>query len=206
MFNGKLLALLVLFGTGGPTAAGPILSVDMDPVAPGVQTTLDVGLNSSFTIELMLNTDGQDILGVSFDLLPGTGSSGPMAATALRMNDALFGSGMFQTSILEAVLDDGSGQVSGSVARGLFGVPVNASALVVAAIDFTALEIGSFLMDLNNVHLSGAVGPDAPGIGAVTVSSVPAPGGVLLLLSGLGVWLGGGRRRCAIPSARRARA
>jgi hypothetical protein len=195
---GTLLAVLA-----APLAAAPILSIDMDPAAPGIQSTLKVFRGSDFTIDVVLDTDGESLNYIGFDLFPTGGSTGPLTATELRVNEGLFGSGISQTEVFLSTLDNGAGEIGVAVGMSLLGIPINGGGLFISSIDFVASTPGRFLLDLNDVVLRdflGEVASEPPTDGSVDVLSVPVPAVAILLAAGFPLLLC--MRICGLKEAR----
>ncbi|MBL4667233.1 MAG: hypothetical protein JKY04_07640 [Sneathiella sp.] len=92
----QAMAAVLLIGGGTNASAIPVISVDLDPTTPGIQTTLNVLAGSSFTLDLVLTGDGSSLFdafafaadfnssGAVLGLTGGTGmaTAGTIAGTA----------------------------------------------------------------------------------------------------------------------------
>jgi len=203
---------LILFGlaAASPALAVPIVSVDADPVAAGVQASAEVVVGSSFEIDIVVADVGPEALfGFQFTLL-----YDPGALLALTVVDG----GFLPAPIFEVDETLGIGFVSFSeitlAAAGATGGGV------LATLTFQALAEGGSLLDLvqssdpaATLILSGFLGfplcgspgsPPACGIGdgALTVVAdlpdgepIPEPSAALLFLAGSAIVAGSVRGR-----------
>ena len=63
----SLGAALVLLLSLPTASATPIISVDTDPGTPGIQSTLTVGLGTTFTVRVVIRDDGTPTTPTVFD-------------------------------------------------------------------------------------------------------------------------------------------
>ena len=186
---GRLAAALFLLVGGTTASAVPIISVDMDPTTPGIQSSLTVTPTTTFDVDVVITgVDAPGLNGFEFDL-------------------------DFDSAILSAmsVVDGGFHLAPVFVVQDIVGLsavefaavtlgPLGAvGSGILASITFDAIGIGSSLLALNNVILAApfAVEIALGGIndGTIHVASVPEPAAGLLLALGLISWLACSRRR-----------
>lgn len=199
MRHTAVLGILGLLGAA-PAAAVPTLSVDMDPATPGIQGELTVQDGDLFAIQILLDSDGLDIAGFSFDLAPGGVLGFPATATAIDVNE-LFGAAFLETFIAAETLNNGDGEARADASR-LLGSAANGPALLLASLTYQARAPGELALDLNDALLVDALGLPIPTFtvadGDLTVlgepGPVPAPAPLLLVASGLALVCGAKRR------------
>ena len=191
----KILQLTAILLLTGPVTvwAIPIVSVDVDPTTPGIQTSIIVSPSTSFAVDIVIaGVDSTAPLnGFEFDL-----SFDPSILTATSVADGgfLLPPVFVVQSIIGAMIVEFA-EVS--------LLPAGASgAGVLATIMFDAIDPGTSALDLNNVLLTAPFGLEIPtesvNDGSVTVqgaTAVPEPGTLLLFGSGLLLLIG--RRRAA---------
>lgn len=171
--------------------ATPVVAVDLDPGTAGIQSSLSVEEGEGFVVEIVMDTDGNEVGNFEFDLAPGSVAGFPVVAVGIDVNE-LFGSGFLETLIGEETLDNGFGDAAGK-AGSVLGTPANGSGLLLATLTYRASAPGTAHLDLNDVFLfdalGGALSPVVDVDGQVTVTpqsvGVPVPGVLWLLVSGL---------------------
>jgi hypothetical protein len=182
---GLLFAVLALWL--GNASAALMIAVDMDPGTAGIQSSRSVSLGSTFGIEVLLDTDGQDVWAFEFDLYPGNVAGLAVRATSIAVSP-VFGSGAGETDITVETLDKGAGQAS-AAASALLGSPVNGTGLVLAELDFLAATTGTIAIQLLNYFVYDFGGDPFGSVdamhGSATVSDVPVPPSALILLPGV---------------------
>jgi len=208
------LLRLSLIGALGCWAAEstaiPVLSIDMDPVAAGIQGTLTVEQGATFQIDVVLDTDGNDVAGFELDISPGGVNGFPAMATGIDVLP-VFGTGdtlgFPNTVVDEQTLDNGSGEAAVAASQGVFGTPANGASLRLATLDYEAIAVGSLDMDINDFRLTDSVGGLLTASvfdGAVDITSaVPAPAAAMLIATGLLSlrWRPRSARACAVNNA-----
>jgi hypothetical protein len=152
---------VALFLSNAPAAlALPIISVDLDPATPGIQSTLSVDVGTSFTIDLVVTGDGVPFdlaifetvfnsAGAVLGLAGGTGSptAGGLAALGFGAGDAyapnlLAPGAPMATGPIFAPAAGFSGQ-SGGIGMLLFGGSPFVGDFSVYSLTFDALVAGS---------------------------------------------------------------
>ena len=166
----------------------------MDPNTIGIQDVLEVQAGDSFSVRIVLNTDGLAVNSFEFDIHPGGIGGLSATATGIQVMQVFGASDTFgfpNTEIDEQTLDNGSGEAAGAATNGVFGTEANGSQLTLAALDYEALTAELLDFDLNDVRLFDALGAlmlaDIQD-GQLTVtaaSSAPVPATALLMGLGL---------------------
>ncbi len=211
-----LMAGSLLLG-GVPTASAiPVISIDLDPVTPGIQSTLSVPAGASFMIDVVFTGDGVTMfdtfafdtvfndLGAVLGLTGGTGSptAGSIAATApIAALDVFSGGGVVPGSALTpsgvpfpipapfTAGSDGLGMLSIIVPFG--GVPIGAGVTT----DLFSVTLDSLAVGMSGVLPSAGVIP--PPLGGLALAGLPVaftvaggtvtvPEPSILMLFGLG--------------------
>jgi len=190
-----LLASCLLSMAALPLAASPIISVDLDPSTPGIQSTLSVTTGATFTVEVLIADDGLVVSPATFDTLliesfynhaGAVLGAGPIGATwlpTLAINSPFTFD--FFTLLAPSLIPGGAGVFGPTVAAG-FGAGSGAIGLVelmslfsispglptaIFSLDFTALMAGT-----SDVLASGS----PFGIGATAFMGAPLPETLLL--------------------------
>ena len=217
---GSLLAALGLLLGSTLAAAAPVIAVDMDPITPGIDSTLTVLPGDVFTVDVVIFDDGTGptttfdtvILEVFFNdagTVLGLGPTGPLGGT-LASNSLftldVFGGGFSATGASLGVGPSGAPFLSFADGSGAIGLAdfltftVGTTPTTIFSLDFTALAVGT------SGILAAGTPPGSPELAlsgspifatlqSGTVEVVPEPGTVALLGSGLAGMLAWGWRR-----------
>lgn len=180
--------------------ADPIVALDLDVDMSGIQSSRSIAAGQSFALDVLLDTDGSEVWGFSFDLFPGGIAGLPITATGISVSP-VFGAGVDifgdpNTDISEQTLDNGSGEAAATAVAGLFGNPADGAGIRLARLTYATVTAGLIDLLLNNVSLSDEFGvgyPFSTRNGAVEVAAapvVPAPPGLALIAAGLGLLAG----------------
>lgn len=150
----SLLALSTL-ALGISTAhALPVVSVDVDPGTPGVQSALSITSGSGFTVDIVIEgvEPAAPLNGFEFDLFF---DPGVLAATSIVEGDFLLDP-VFVAPFPGTVIDNSTGLAAMAAVTlapiGDFGDGV------LASISFDTLALGASALDLENVLLSAPFG------------------------------------------------
>ena len=134
--------------------AVPLVSVDVDPATPGVQTTTSVTNGGSLTVDIVIGgvEDAAPLNGFEFDLLF---NPSLLAATGVVEGGFLLDP-VFVAPPPGTQIDNSAGSVEMAAATLL---PIGASGSgVLASIGFDTLAVGTSVLDLDNVLLSAPFG------------------------------------------------
>jgi hypothetical protein len=143
-----LPALLALAAT--PALGAPMLALDMDRSAPGIQSDLTVTLDQVFDVDVLLDTDGESVGGFEFELFPGAIPG--LAATATNIVvHPIFGDTDASSSL------DAGGAARAEALLGLFGSPVSGTGLRLATLSYQALALGDLDLELQSIALFDAL-------------------------------------------------
>ncbi len=189
-----LVAAFMLFGGIAKTSAS-VISIDLDPLTAGIQSTLSVVTGSSFTIDVVYTGDGVatfdtfafatdfNDLGAVLGLAGGTGSptagsiavTAPVAAldafsaAAVAHGSALTPSGVpFPITPGFAASSDGVGILSIVLPFG-GGIPIGAGVTV----DLFSLTLDALMPGMSTVVPSAGVIP--PPLGGLALAGLPVP-------------------------------
>lgn len=170
--------LLLFAACGGGATAAPLLSIDADPAAPGVQSVRRVLLGSSIGVDIVVSgIDAlQPLQAFEFDL-----AFDGSVLTALQATPGDF--------LLPPIFvgRNAIGLASVGLTLASFGVGGALGGGVLAHVEFMAAAEGTGFVGLQNVLLSAPFGDAIGGVTLAggTVTVVPEPGSLLLL--GLGI-------------------
>ena len=209
----QAMAAVLLIGGGTNASAIPVLSVDLDPTMPGIQTTLNVLAGSSFTLDLVLTGDGSSLFDAfafaadfnsSGAVLGGTGmaTAGTIAGTAPVAALDVFTAGPAAPGVL--LTPSGvpfpvtPGFMASSDGFGILSIVLSFAGPIPAGttIDLFSLTLDALTPGTSRVILSpgGGLGglafagvsvPFISASGSVTVSAIPLP--AALPLYGVGI-------------------
>ena len=178
-----------------PTFATPIVSVDANPGAPGIQASQTVGAASVFSVDIAVTgiEPTEPLNAFEFDLL-----FDPTIVEALTVVDGGF--------LLDPVLivEETVGTLSVEFAAATLGAGGASGDGILATIGFQTVAPGTSGLDLENVLLSAPFGVEITGatLADGSVTALPEPSTVALLGLGLGLLRSTKRsRRRMAPSA-----
>jgi len=193
MLSSRLCLLPAMLLAAASAFAVPVISVDADPTSSGIQSVVDVQVGTSFSVDIVISgvEPTPPVQGFQFNL-----GFDPVVLTAVSAVDGGFLTApVFDIGDLDNLLGD---VLFASVTLGTAGV---STAGVLATVGFEASAVGTSLLDLQNVLLSGPSGQDIPvgqvNGGRVNVlpdQTVAEPQTLLILALGL-VGLAAFRRR-----------
>ncbi|OUR77347.1 hypothetical protein A9Q83_11670 [Alphaproteobacteria bacterium 46_93_T64] len=222
----QALAAVLLFGGATNASAIPVISVDLDPTTPGIQTTLNVIAGSSFTFDMVLTGDGSslfDLFAFAADFnssgavlgLPGgmrvAGTiAGTAPVTALDISTAattvpgsLLGTLPFPVTPGFTTSSGGVGIISLTTP---FAGPIPAGTTIdLFSLTLNALTPGTSRIipstggGLGGLVYAGAFVPTTLRGGSVTVSAIPLPAAFPLFAAALAGFGFAGYRRRRMP-------
>jgi hypothetical protein len=192
----SILALAVLPGAGG---AAPLLAVDVDPATPGVQSSIELAVGASFSVDIVISgvDAASSVSGFELDL-----DFASSVVVATSVSDG----GFLLAPVLLVESDIAPPDVNfAEVTLGLGGATGSG---VLARVAFQAVGLGTSALALNDVIVTHVVRPGVvevvplEGIANASVrvvgpgsSPVPEPTGALLF--GAGMWVVAARLRRA---------
>ncbi len=204
----QAMAAVLLIGGGTNASAIPVLSVDLDPTMPGIQTTLNVLAGSSFTLDLVLTGDGSSLFDAfafaadfnsSGAVLGGTGmaTAGTIAGTAPVAALDVFTVGPAAPGVL--LTPSGvpfpvtPGFMASSDGFGILSIvlPFAGTTIDLLSLTLDALTPGTSRVilspggGLGGLAFAGVSVPFISASGSVTVSAIPLP--AALPLYGVGI-------------------
>ena len=204
----QAMAAVLLIGGGTNASAIPVLSVDLDPTMPGIQTTLNVLAGSSFTLDLVLTGDGSSLFDAfafaadfnsSGAVLGGTGmaTAGTIAGTAPVAALDVFTAGPAAPGVL--LTPSGvpfpvtPGFMASSDGFGILSIvlPFAGTTIDLLSLTLDALTPGTSRVilspggGLGGLAFAGVSVPFISASGSVTVSAIPLP--AALPLYGVGI-------------------
>jgi cohesin domain-containing protein/PEP-CTERM motif-containing protein len=182
----RLRALCLVFVMGlcaRPVVALPIVSIEpvTSIVAPGDSFFLDINISNV-----------EDLFGFQFDL-----AFDPAVLSAITIVEGSFLSSVGESFFIPGIIDNLAGTIA-FTANSLLGPIVGASGSgTLARLNFTSTSPGTSIVSLSNVLLlDSSLFEIAAATQDANLTSVPEPGSIVLLGTGLfAVWRG--RRRFA---------
>jgi PEP-CTERM motif len=173
-----ILVLLALLAGTGPVMAGPVVSLDLDPVAGGIQSTLSVLPGTQFTVDVVITgvDPGNPLNGFTFDLV---------YLPAILTADGVMDGGFLLPAVNISEMDLTAPDVN--FTETTLGAMGASGSGILAHVLFTAMAPGFSQLSMNDVAITNPAGQSIAlsGIANGGVTVTPEPGTVLLFAMGL---------------------
>ena len=154
------LTVALLLSNAPAALALPLISVDLDPATPGIQSTLTVDAGTSFTLDIVLTGDGSGVDTAVFDTIFNDigavlglsgGSGAPTTGSAATLGFGAFdhyggvqvGPGAPLATGPDFTLPPGFAAQSGAHGLNIFGAPAISGEFSLFSLTFDALIPGS---------------------------------------------------------------